>query len=33
LGHGRMLLLPYAIADNVTTFATMRLDPLIAAMA
>jgi predicted GH43/DUF377 family glycosyl hydrolase len=33
LVHGRMLLLPYAIADNVTSFATVRLDPLIAAMA
>lgn len=32
LVHNRMLL-PYAIADNVTTFGTVRLDPLIAAMA
>ena len=33
LVHGRMLLLPYAIADNVMTFATVQLDALIAAMA
>jgi predicted GH43/DUF377 family glycosyl hydrolase len=33
LVHGRMLLLPYAIADNATTFATVGLDSLIAAMA
>ena len=33
LVHGRMLLLPYAIADNVTTFATVQLDRLIGAMA
>jgi predicted GH43/DUF377 family glycosyl hydrolase len=33
LVHGRMLLLPYAIADNATAFATVQLDPLIAAMA
>lgn len=33
LVHGRTLLLPYAIADNVTTFATVQLDALIAAMA
>jgi predicted GH43/DUF377 family glycosyl hydrolase len=33
LVHGRMLLLPYAIADNVTTFGTVGLDPLLAAMA
>ncbi|MEO8722938.1 MAG: glycosidase, partial [Sphingobium sp.] len=33
LVHGRMLLLPYAIADNVTTFATVQLDQLMAAMA
>lgn len=33
LVHDRTLLLPYAIADNVTTFATLPLDPLIAAMA
>lgn len=33
LVHGRMLLLPHAIADNVTTFATVQLDALIAAMA
>lgn len=32
LVHGRMLLLPYAIADNATTFATVGLDSLIAAM-
>jgi predicted GH43/DUF377 family glycosyl hydrolase len=32
LVHGRMLLLPYAIADNVTTFATVQLDALLAAM-
>jgi predicted GH43/DUF377 family glycosyl hydrolase len=33
LVHNRTLLLPYAIADNVTTFATVPLDALIAAMA
>ena len=33
LVHGRILLLPYAIADNVTSFATVPLDALIAAMA
>lgn len=33
LAHGRILLLPYAIADNVTTFATMPIADLIAAMA
>ncbi len=33
LVHGRKLLLPYAIADNATTFATVGLDALIAAMA
>jgi predicted GH43/DUF377 family glycosyl hydrolase len=33
LVHGRTLLLPYAIADNATTFATVGLDALIAAMA
>ena len=33
LVHGRMLLLPYAVADNVTTFATIELDALLAAMA
>ncbi len=33
LVHDRTLLLPYAIADNVTTFATVALDPLLAAMA
>jgi predicted GH43/DUF377 family glycosyl hydrolase len=32
LVHGRLLLLPYAIADNVTTFATVPLDALLAAM-
>lgn len=32
LVHGRTLLLPYAIADNATTFATVHLDALIAAM-
>jgi predicted GH43/DUF377 family glycosyl hydrolase len=32
LVHGRTLLLPYAIADNSTTFATVSLDALIAAM-
>jgi len=32
LVHGRVLLLPYAIADNVTTFATVQLDALLAAM-
>jgi predicted GH43/DUF377 family glycosyl hydrolase len=32
LVHGRMLLLPYAIADNFTSFATVQLDPLLAAM-
>jgi len=32
LVHDRMLLLPYAIADNATTFATVELDSLIAAM-
>jgi predicted GH43/DUF377 family glycosyl hydrolase len=32
LAHGRMLLLPYAIADNVTTFAIVQITPLIAAM-
>jgi predicted GH43/DUF377 family glycosyl hydrolase len=32
LVHGRILLLPYAIADNVTTFATVQLDALLAAM-
>lgn len=30
---GRLLVLPYAIADNVTTFATVALDRLLAAMA
>ncbi len=33
LVHDRMLLLPYAIADSATTFATVGLDALIAAMA
>lgn len=33
LVHGRMLLLPYAIADNATTSATIGLNALIAAMA
>lgn len=33
LVHGRILLLPYAIADNSTTFATVQLDALIGAMA
>ncbi len=33
LVHGRTLLLPYAIADNATTFATVGLGKLIAAMA
>jgi predicted GH43/DUF377 family glycosyl hydrolase len=33
LVHGRMLLLPYAVADNFTKFATVELDALIAAMA
>jgi predicted GH43/DUF377 family glycosyl hydrolase len=32
LVHGRLLLLPYAIADNITTFATVPLDALLAAM-
>ena len=32
LVHGRKLLLPYAIADDVTAFATVGLDSLIAAM-
>jgi predicted GH43/DUF377 family glycosyl hydrolase len=32
LVHGRTLLLPYAIADNVTSIATMQLDRLMAAM-
>jgi len=31
--HGRLLVLPYAIADNVTTFATVGIDALLAAMA
>ena len=30
--HGRTLLLPYAIADNVTSFATVQLDRLMMAM-
>lgn len=30
--HGRTLLLPYAIADSFTTFASIALDPLLAAM-
>jgi predicted GH43/DUF377 family glycosyl hydrolase len=30
--HGRTLLLPYAIADNATSFATVQLDRLLAAM-
>ncbi|WP_447954061.1 glycoside hydrolase family 130 protein [Sphingopyxis chilensis] len=30
--HGRMLLLPYAVADSFTTFATVPLDQLLAAM-
>ncbi len=30
--HGRMLVLPYAIADSFTTFATVPLDQLLAAM-
>jgi predicted GH43/DUF377 family glycosyl hydrolase len=30
--HGRTLLLPYAIADSFTTFATVKLDDLLAAM-
>jgi predicted GH43/DUF377 family glycosyl hydrolase len=33
LVHNRTLLLPYAIADNVTTFATVPLDALIGSMA
>jgi predicted GH43/DUF377 family glycosyl hydrolase len=33
LVRGRTLLLPYAIADNVTTFATVALDRLLTAMA
>ena len=33
LVHGRLLLLPYGIADNVTTFATVPLDALLATMA
>ena len=33
LVHGRTLLLPYAIADNVTTFVTVQLNRLLAAMA
>jgi predicted GH43/DUF377 family glycosyl hydrolase len=31
--HGRMLVLPYAVADSFTTFATMPVDRLLAAMA
>lgn len=31
--HGRMLLLPYAVADSFTTFAAVPLDALLAAMA
>jgi predicted GH43/DUF377 family glycosyl hydrolase len=30
--HGRQLLLPYAVADSFTTFATMRVDCLLANM-
>lgn len=30
--HGRMLVLPYAVADSFTTFATVPLDELLAAM-
>jgi predicted GH43/DUF377 family glycosyl hydrolase len=30
--HGRILILPYAVADSFTTFATMSVDQLIAAM-
>jgi predicted GH43/DUF377 family glycosyl hydrolase len=30
--HGRMLILPYAVADSITTFATMPLDDLLAHM-
>jgi predicted GH43/DUF377 family glycosyl hydrolase len=30
--HGRTLVLPYAVADSFTTFATMPIDRLIAAM-
>jgi len=30
--HGRTLLLPYALADTFTTFATVKLDDLLAAM-
>ena len=32
LVHGRTLLLPYAVADSVTTFATLPLDVLLSAM-
>jgi predicted GH43/DUF377 family glycosyl hydrolase len=30
--RGRDLLLPYGVADNYTTFATVKIDPLLAAM-
>ena len=33
LAHDRLLLLPYAIADNVTGFATVQLGALLASMA
>ena len=33
LVQGRSLLLPYAVADSVTTFATVPIDALLAAMA
>jgi hypothetical protein len=32
VSDGRTLLLPYAIADNATSFATVQLDRLLAAM-
>jgi predicted GH43/DUF377 family glycosyl hydrolase len=30
--HGRTLILPYAVADSFTTFATLSVDALLAAM-
>jgi predicted GH43/DUF377 family glycosyl hydrolase len=30
--HDRMLLLPYGVADSFTTFATVKVDDLLAAM-
>jgi hypothetical protein len=30
--HGRQLILPYAMSDSATTFATLSVDELLAAM-